>query len=172
MSRSFVGALALRTVVAVDLELTPLDGDARSMSEWLTTFPLVAVVLDPYTHESAWVLDSARRILTHFNEADCRPCWIVTSDAADARRFLGPYAEEFLTFTDPNGATARGLGMGSAPAIALIRQDGELTAKAEGWNADEWREVVEAVTALTKWSRPEIPAPGDPVPFPGTSLPE
>lgn len=157
-------------MVALDLELTPLDGDPRSLSEWLTTFPLVVVALDPYTHESAWVLDSARRILAHFTDAGCRPCWLITCAADDARRFLGPYADELLTFTDPAGSLARGLGIGNTPAIALIRQDGEVTAKAEGWSAGDWREVVEAIATLTRWSRPEIPALGDPAPFAGTPV--
>ena len=157
-------------MVSVDLELTPLDGDPRPLSEWLTTFPLVIVVLDPYTHQSAWVLDSAHRILTHYSEADCRTCWLISCGDEDARRFLGPYAEELLTFTDPTGSVARGIGLERTPSLALIRQDGELTAKAEGWDAGEWREVIEAITELTRWSRPEIPVLGDPAPFAGTPL--
>ena len=155
---------------SLDLELAPLAGEARPLNEWLTTFPLLPVVLDPYTHESAWVLDTARRVLQIFIGADCRPCWIVTSGADDARRFLGPYADELLTFADPGGKVAAGLGVEHAPAILLVRQDGAVTAKAEGWNPDEWREVTESVVALTHWSRPTIPEAGDPVPFAGTPI--
>lgn len=156
---------------SLDLDLAPLDGHSRPLQDWLTTFPLLPVVLDPYTHESAWILDTARRILQTFSEADCRPCWIVTSDAGDARRFLGPYADEQLTFADPNGRLAAGLGVEQAPAILLVRQDGSVTAKAEGWDPDEWRDVTDSVVELTRWSpRPVIPAPGDPAPYSGTPV--
>ncbi len=157
-------------MVAVDLELTPLDGDPRALSEWLTTFPLVPVVIDPYTHESAWLLDTARRILSNFTGAGCRPCWLITCGADDARQFLGPYADEFLTFVDPDATFAKALGVSTAPAIALIRQDGAVTASAEGWNPEDWRDVATAIAAHTHWSRPEIPADGDPVAFAGTAI--
>ncbi len=160
----------LAQVVTVDLELTPLDGESRSLSEWLTTFPLVPVVIDPYTHESAWLLDTARRILASFAGADCRPCWLITCGADDARQFLGPFADEFLTFLDPDASFARALGLSAAPAIALVRQDGAVTASAEGWSPEGWREVVEAITAHTQWTRPQIPADGDPAAFAGTEL--
>ncbi len=155
---------------ALDLDLQPLDGDARPLSDWLTTFPLVPVVLDPFTHESAWLLDTSKRILGHFADAGCRNCWILTCSVDDAKRFLGPYADEMLAFADPSGALVRSLGIEKAPAFALLRQDGQVTAKAEGWNPDEWREVAEAVADLAHWSRPAIPAAGDPVAFSGTPL--
>jgi hypothetical protein len=155
---------------SLDLQLTPLNAPARSLSDWLTTFPLVPVILDPYTHESAWILDTARRILAHFAGADCRPCWVVTCNAEDARTYLGPYAEEFLTFVDPDRVLAQGLGVTSAPAFLLVRQDGEVVAKAEGWNSLEWRSVAEAVAEHTQWSRPSVPAAGDPSPFGGSPI--
>lgn len=155
---------------ALDLELQPLDGDARPLEDWLTTFPLVPVVLDPFTHESAWILDTSKRILQHFSGADCRICWILTCSVDDARRFLGPYAEEILGFVDPDRAVTKSLGLDALPAFALIRQDGEVTASADGWNPDEWRAVAEAVADLTQWSRPAIPDAGDPVPYSGTSI--
>jgi hypothetical protein len=155
---------------ALDLDLQPLDGDGRPLRELLTTFPLAAVVLDPFTHESAWILDSSKRILEHFAGADCRTCWILTCSADDGRRFLGPYADDVLAFADANRTVVKGLGVEEAPAFLLIRQDGEVTAKAEGWDPETWREVAEAVAAITQWSRPMIPAVGDPVPYSGTSI--
>jgi hypothetical protein len=157
-------------VVTLDFELTPLDGESRSLSEWLTTFPLVPVVLDPYTHESAWILDTARRVLTTYKEADCRPCWIVAASADDAKKFLGPYADEFLTFADPDRTALKGWGIEAAPAFALVRQDGNIVAKAEGWDPESWREVAEAIDSQTMWNRPQLPADGDPAPFAGTAL--
>ncbi|MDW3217843.1 MAG: hypothetical protein R8F63_04455 [Acidimicrobiales bacterium] len=155
---------------ALDLDLQPLDGDARPLGEWLTTFPLVPVILDPFTHESAWLLDTAKRILEHFRDAGCRTCWILTCSADDAKRFLGPYADEILTFADEDRAISTSLGVEQVPAILLLRQDGQVTAKAEGWDPDTWRGVTEAVAEMSSWSRPVVPAAGDPVPFGGTPL--
>ena len=39
-----------------DLVFTPLGAEPRPLSEWLTTFHLATVALDPYTNESAWIL--------------------------------------------------------------------------------------------------------------------
>lgn len=154
----------------IDLEITAIDSEPRALSAWLTTFPLLPVVLDPFTHESAWILDTARRILVTFREAGCRPCFVVTSSAADARRFLGPYADEILTFADPDSALAAGLGLETLPAFLLVKQDGTVAASAEGWDPDGWRKVADAVAELSHWSRPVIPAPGDPSPYTGTPV--
>jgi len=165
-------ALALPTVAdtALDLDLAPLDAEARPLRDWLTMFPLLPVVLDPYTNESAWLLETARRVLENFRGADCRTCWIVTADADDARRFLGPYADELLTFADPGARVVRSLGVTHTPAILLVRQDGAVTAKAEGWDPDAWRDVTESVVGLTHWSRPTLPGAGDPAPYSGTPV--
>ena len=164
-------ALALPSVAAdLELELTPLDGEPRTLGGFMTTFPLVPVVLDPYTNESAWILDTARRVLDHFKGAGCRPCWIVTCPIEDARTYLGPFADEFLAFADPDRRVATGLGVEEAPALLLVRQDGEVVAKSEGWNADEWRGVTESIAALTHWSRPPMPVAGDPASYSGTPI--
>ena len=165
------GALAFPLVAAdLDLELTPVEGEARTLSSFMTTFPLVPVVLDPYTNESSWILDTARRVLTHFKGAGCRPCWIITCPADEAKTYLGPYADEFLTFADPDRTMAKNLGVAEAPALLLVRQDGEVIAKAEGWNADEWRAVTESIAEFTHWSRPPMPADGDPGTYSGTPI--
>ena len=39
-----------------DLTLQTLRGPEAPLERWLTTFHLVLVALDPYTHESAWLL--------------------------------------------------------------------------------------------------------------------
>jgi hypothetical protein len=154
----------------IDLEITAIDSEPRALSAWLTTFPLLPVVLDPFTHESAWILDTARRILVTFRDAGCRPCFVVTSSADDARRFLGPYADEILTFADPDSTLAAGLGLETLPAFLLVKQDGTVAASAEGWDPDSWRKVADAVAELSHWSRPVIPAPGDPSPYTGTPV--
>ena len=48
---------------------TPIQGEGRTLEQWLTTFHLVSVVIDPYTNESAWILDTAARIMRNFTGA-------------------------------------------------------------------------------------------------------
>ena len=93
----------------MDLTLTPLKGDAKTLQQWLTTFHLASVVLDPFTNESSWILETAVRILRQFSGAAVRINFIVTCDASDARAFLGPYADEFLVFCDPYRVAVKAL---------------------------------------------------------------
>lgn len=151
-----------------DLQLSPIDGDARSLEGWLTTFHLASVVIDPYTNQSAWVLHTAARILREFRDADVRVNFIVTSDADDARAFLGPLASEFLVFADPTRAAVRALGIAQLPAFVFIQADRTVQASAEGWDPLAWRRVADSIATATSWSRPSIPERGDPAPFAGT----
>jgi hypothetical protein len=151
-----------------DLSLKPLDGEARDLEEWLTTFHLASVVLDPYTNESSWILKTAVRILEAFRGSHARVNLIVTAGDDDARRFLGPLTEKFLVFCDPDRIVVEALDLTQLPAFAFIRVDGEAVAIAEGWKSAEWLEVAEAIAATTKWRAPMIPAPGDPGPFAGS----
>ena len=54
------------------LELEHISGESRPLSDWLTMFSLVLAVIDPYTHESAWLLRTIQRIFETFRGADCR----------------------------------------------------------------------------------------------------
>jgi len=38
---------------SLDITLSPLVGEAKTLRQWLTTFHLGTVVLDPYTNESS-----------------------------------------------------------------------------------------------------------------------
>lgn len=148
--------------------LQPLLGDPRPLHEWLTMFHLASVVIDPYTNESAWVLDTAARIMRQFAGASIRVNFVVTSDAADAQHFLGPLAKEFLVFTDPHRVVVKQLGLSELPAFAFIRMDGTVPSIAAGWNASEWHAVAESIAKTVSWKMPLIPAPGDPATFRGT----
>lgn len=151
-----------------DLVLTPLKGDPRTLREWLTTFHLASFVLDPYTNESSWILDTAVRIMRQFSGAAVRVNFIVTCGVDDARTYLGPLADEFLVFCDPDRTVVRALGLDELPAFVLVQQNGSIPAAAQGWNSAEWKAVAETVAHLTAWTKPTIPAPGDPGPFRGT----
>lgn len=149
--------------------LDPLDGEARPLTEWLTTFQLAAVVLDPFTYESGWIIDVAGRILRTFDGADCRVAWIVTGTPDQARRFLGPWANEFLTFTDPDRAVVSALGIDRLPAFVHVRQDLTVAGKAEGWEPAEWHDVAAELAEEMSWLAPVVPERGDPAPYEGTA---
>jgi hypothetical protein len=154
--------------VSLDLPLKPVDRDPRSIGEWLTTFHMAAVVLDPYTYESAWILDTARRIFHHFQGADARVAFIVTGGDDEARKFLGPIMDEYLTLCDPDRALVKAAELEQLPAFLHITPTGLVAAKAEGWNPAAWREVAVALSKRMSWSYPLIPAAGDPVAYAGS----
>ena len=141
---------------------------SRPLSEWLTTFHLAAVVLDPYTNESSWILESAARILRAFSGSAARACLIVTAGPDDVRQFLGPLTREFLVFADSDRSAVRALDLESLPAFVFIRSDGTVPSAAQGWSPVEWRTVAKSIASTTAWTPPTIPAPGDPAAFAGT----
>ena len=149
--------------------LQPLVGDGRPLHEWLTTFHLASVIVDPYTNESAWILETAARILRQFSGASIRVNFIVTANADDAKHFLGPFAQEFLLFTDPNRTVIKQLGLKELPAFVFVRMDGTVPSAAEGWDASAWHGVANAIATTVSWKMPLIPEPGDPVSFRGSS---
>jgi hypothetical protein len=128
----------------------------------------VAVVVDPFTNQSAWLLETAGRILSTFEQADCRIAWIVTGTPEEAREFLGPWSREILTIADPEREAVKGLGLEQLPALIHIGLDGTVIGAAEGWEPDQWRAVTEQLARAMSWSRPVVPAAGDPAPFAGT----
>ena len=154
--------------LADDLILKPVGGEGRAVSEWLTTFHLATVVLDPYTNESSWILKSAVRLLEELRGCHARVNFLITADDDDTYQFLGPIAQQFLTFTDPDRSVVKALEISSIPAFAFIRVDGTVDAIAEGWNPAEWKNVAAAITAATAWRTPTIPLPSDPGAFAGS----
>ncbi len=152
----------------MDLVLAPLGAEPRPLEEWLTTFHLATVVLDPYTNESSWILPTATRVLEGLRGSDARVNFLVTADEEDTRTFLGPLAQRFLVFTDPERMVVKALGLTELPAFVFIRVDGTVAASAEGWTAASWRAVADAITEATAWRSPDIPMVGDPGPFHGS----
>jgi hypothetical protein len=156
------------TEAPADLELAPLQGKPLPLRAWLTTFHLVTAVLDPYTHESAWLLPTVGRIFRVYDQADCRVAITVTCPPDEAVQFLGPYAKEFLTFADPDRALPKALELDALPALVHVRQDLSVAGCAEGWEPGAWREVTDRLSQAMAWSRPVIPAATDPAPYAGT----
>lgn len=155
-----------------DLVLTPFHkgalGTGRPVMEWLTTFHLASVVLDPYTNESSWILRTATRILEDFRGCDVRINLIVTAGADDTAAFLGPLTDRFLVFCDPERTAVKAMALTELPAFVLTRVDGVVGAKSEGWDPDGWEKVADAIAKITKWTSIELPVAGDPVSFHGS----
>ncbi len=151
-----------------DLQLAPLEGPARSVREWLTNFHLLLVAVDPYTSESAWVLDTANRIMAVFSEADCRMAWLVASDAEGARTFLGPLSRQFLTFADPDRVAVKAMQLERLPALVWLKTDLTIGGAAEGWDPAEWKAVCDNLAEVMSWKAPQIPERTDPAAFAGT----
>ena len=159
---------AMATDPPADLLLAPLGGEARTVHEWLVTFHLCTVVVDPFTNESSWLLETAGRFLTSYAAADVRVAWVVTGTDDEARQFLGPWADRFLTFTDPGREVVKALGLTELPALVHLNTSGAVEDSAEGWDPEAWRRVAANLSRILSWSRPTIPAPGDPVAFDGS----
>ena len=153
---------------SADLELTPLGGEARPLSDWLTTFHLATVALDPYTNESAWILPTATRILEGLRGSDARVNLLVTAPEDDARAFLGPMVRQFLVFVDDDRSVVKSLGLETLPAFVFIRVDSTVPAAAEGGTRRSGVTSPRSIASTTAWQPPDIPMIGDPGPFHGT----
>ena len=156
------------TQVADDVKLSAIGGETHTVEEWLTTFQLLTVVLDPYTAESGWLFKTATKILSHFQGSDCRVAWTITADEADTRRFLGPWADRFLTFADPKREFVAGLGIERLPALVYVRQDLSVIGQAEGWNPAEWEHILQLAAKVNSWSYPQLGVSGEPGPYAGS----
>ncbi len=151
-----------------DLMLTPVGGKGRTVSQWLTTFHLLVIALDPFTNESAWILPTTSRITKTFEQSDCRVALLVAADDRDCRRFLGPRTDEVLTFADPDRTAIKGFGFEHLPAIVHLAMDGTIVNSAEGWQPLQWRTVTDNLARAMRWSSPVIPDTKDPGPFEGS----
>ncbi len=153
------------TTISTDVQLTPLTGKGRSLREWLTTFHLAVVALDPFANEGAWVLPMAERVLTHFGQADVRVGLLLPASASECRMFLGPIVNNLLVFPDPDSVIIKAFGIERLPAFVHIAMDGTVDGKAEGWKPREWQAVADNLARVTGWSSPVVERDGDPAPF-------
>ncbi len=154
-----------------ELVLTPINGAGRPVRGWLTVFHLVFVALDPSHERSARIVPTAARVLATYKDADCRVAWMVTGMEDEARRFLGRWASEMLTFLDPDFEAVRAFGLGHLPAVVHLGMDGTVVNAVEGWDPPGWRALTLELSRITGWTHPQIPGLRDPAPFPGAPIP-
>lgn len=159
----------MATDPSTQLSVATIDGAEQKLSQWLTTFNLLTVAIDPYTYESGWIIPTADRIFSHYEEADIRCAFLVTGNSEGARQYLGKYADRWLVLTDENREFVGSLSLERLPALVHIGQDGSLVGCAEGWEPSEWREVINGVEEAMAWrSKPLLPNSEDPGKFEGT----
>ncbi|MGH9126342.1 MAG: hypothetical protein ACRDZ8_16690 [Acidimicrobiales bacterium] len=151
-----------------DLVLAPIRGKARTVEQMLTTFHLLFVALDPFTNQSAWILETAGRILQNFEQADCRIAWLVTGTSDECRQFLGPWSRTILTFADPDRIAVKELGLERLPALVYLGMQGKVMGAAEGWRPAEWKAITDRLAKVLSWRAPTFPIPRDPGPFEGS----
>ncbi len=151
-----------------ELVLTPIQGKSRTVKQLLTTFHLLLVAIDPFTNQSAWILETAGRILQTFEQADCRIGWLVTATADECRQFLGPWANEMMTFADPDRIAVKEFGLERLPALVHLGMEGKVEAAAEGWHPAEWKAVTDHLAKVLSWKGPNFPTSKDPGPFEGS----
>ena len=150
-----------------DLELAPLRGEPHTVSEWVGMFHLLIVAVDPFNERSAWLVETAGRVLSNYDQADCRVVWLVAGDADEARQFLGHWSRDILTLVDPDLTAIRGFGLERLPAIVHIALDGTIVNAVEGWDPPAWRHLTAELSRVVDWIGPAIPIPRDPAPFEG-----
>tara|TARA_B100001142_G_C14273553_1_gene631902 strand:- start:213 stop:752 length:540 start_codon:yes stop_codon:yes gene_type:complete len=149
--------------------LSTINGESQSLEQWLTTFNLLCVVIDPYTYQSGWIIPTADRIFSHYREANVRCAFVVTGSGEGAKEFLGKFATDWLVLTDEKRELVASLGLQSLPALVHLGQDCSILGSAENWNPSEWHDVISGVEDAMAWrSKPLIPDASDPGPFEGT----
>ncbi len=126
------------------------------------------MVLDPFTYESAWIIETAGRLLEHFSAADCRVGWVVTGTDDEARQFLGPWSERLLTFADPDRAFVKAVELAELPALVHLNLGIQVEGVAEGWDPAAWEKVLANLARVMSWSKPNLPVAGDPAAYAGT----
>jgi hypothetical protein len=155
----------------LDLLLTPIRGQARPVSAWISMFHVLFVAIDPWAQRSRRILDTADRIFATYDQSDCRVAWLVAGGAADARRHLGTRVDDVLTFLDPDFAAIRAFGLSSLPAVVHLGTDGSVVNAVEGWDPPAWRDLTDHLSKVLDWTHPPIPWPTDPQPFEGAPVP-
>jgi hypothetical protein len=151
------------------LQLTSLRGVTRTLDDWATIFNLAIVILPPRPEATAFV-PVIERIFATFGDSDVRTCVCVPSTAAITERIVGPLAERYLVFTDPDGALPASLGIERLPAFVHLRQDTSLVTAAQGWSPTEWQRVADEIARSVHWTAPIVAGRGDPPPSPGWPL--
>jgi hypothetical protein len=152
-----------------NLALANIKGTTRSLDDWATVFNLAIVLLPPRPESSAFnpVIE---RIFATLGDADVRATIWIAGPPSMARKILGPLADQYLVWCDPDHALAKGLGLERLPAFVHLRQDTTLVAAAQGWSTSEWQRIADGIASHVHWSSPVLAGRGNPPATPGWAL--
>lgn len=142
-------------------------GQARTVDALTTLFDLCLVVVDGLPprqlHQLQPVVERLDRAL---GDGDCTfGVLAVGVGTADALDLAGPLADRVPVFADPDGSAAQALGVRGAPALVWIDTQPAVRAVVDGWDGDQWRPVLAELARKLAWTKPLVPAPGDPAPI-------
>ena len=155
-----------------DVRLYNRLGQTRPLSALTTLFDLCLVVVDG---RRPGQLRALRRLLERIDAslsgADCTVGLLAVGvDWKEAVAVAGPLAERMAIFADPDAAAAQALGIRRAPALLWVSTEPAVRGLLEGWEPSAWRAVLTELARKLAWTRPLIPAPGDPPPVPAQPL--
>ena len=155
-----------------DVRLHNRYSQVRTVAAMTTLFDLCLVVVDGLRPASARALTPViDRIDRAISGSDCTVGVLAVGvTAADAVDLLGPLAERVAVFADPDGTAAADLGLTGAPGLLWISTEPAVRAAVAGWEPTLWRPVLVDLAHKLAWTRPLMPAPGDPGPIPATPL--
>ena len=147
-------------------------GRERTIDEFTTLFDLCLVVLDARQPScNRELLAVVERIDEVMSGADCIVgVLLVAADEDDVERALGSLAKQVAVFVDPGGEAVTALGVSAAPALVWITTVPEIGGVVQGWDPLAWRSVLDRLAHKLAWTRPLLPQPGDPAPFPARAL--
>ena len=151
------------------IRLATPAGRLSTVGQLTTLFDLCLVVVDGLHPAQARTLEPViDRIDGTLSGADCTVGVLAVGiDATDAATMLGPLAERVAVFADPDGAAAAALGVTAGPALVWVTTEPAVRAAVAGWDGATWRPVLAELARKLAWTRPLMPAPGDPDPLPG-----
>ncbi len=158
-----------------DVATIPLGrahGPARSIDDITTLFDLCLVVVDVRSGDLVRAMRPViGRIDAVLSGSDCTiGVLAVGGDDDEALAALGPLAGQLAVYVDTEGEAARGLGVEGTPALLWVTTEPALAGHAEGWDPPAWNRVMVELARRLAWTRPLMPAPGDPPPFPARPL--
>lgn len=137
---------------------------ARTIDELTTLFDLCLVVVDAHRPAQLAVLAPlVERLDRSLGDADCTfGLLVVGADTGEALALAGPLADRVPVFADPETTAAPVLGLTGAPALVWVDTQPALRGVVVGWDAHQWRPVLAELARKLAWTKPLMPAPGDP----------
>lgn len=155
-----------------DVRIHDRRGRACALSELTVLFDLCLVVVDAANPRPLTLLRPVlERLYRTLSGSDCTLGVLVAgTDIARGASLVGDMASQVAIFADPDASTVTALGISATPALVWVTTEPAVAAVIEGWDPAAWREVLGRLARKLAWTRPLVPAPGDPEPFPAVPL--